>query len=28
VVESVDDLHDPLGCLMKDSQGRFREYQI
>jgi hypothetical protein len=25
VVESVNDLHEPLGCLMKDSQGRFRE---
>ncbi|KAF2655699.1 aldehyde dehydrogenase-like protein [Lophiostoma macrostomum CBS 122681] len=24
VVESVNDLHEPLGCLMKDSQGRFR----
>ena len=25
VVESVNDLHEPLGCLMKDSQGRFRK---
>lgn len=25
VVESVNDLHEPLGCLMKDSQGRFSE---
>lgn len=24
VVESVNDLHEPLGCLMKDSQGRYR----
>ncbi|KAF2016395.1 aldehyde dehydrogenase-like protein [Aaosphaeria arxii CBS 175.79] len=24
VVESVNDLHEPLGCLMRDSQGRFR----
>jgi hypothetical protein len=22
--ESVDDLHEPLGCMMKDSRGRFR----
>lgn len=26
VVESVNDLHEPLGSFMKDSQGRFREY--
>jgi len=25
VVESVNDLHEPLGCMMKDSRGRFRE---
>lgn len=25
VVESVNDLHQPLGCLMEDSQGRFRK---
>lgn len=25
VVESVKDLHAPLGCLMKDSRGRFRQ---
>ena len=25
VVESVNDLHEPLGCLMKDSQGRYRK---
>lgn len=24
VVESVNDLHEPLGCMMKDSRGRFR----
>ncbi|ORY17943.1 aldehyde dehydrogenase [Clohesyomyces aquaticus] len=24
VVESVNDLHEPLGCMMKDSQGKFR----
>ncbi|KAF2280517.1 aldehyde dehydrogenase-like protein [Westerdykella ornata] len=24
VVESVSELHEPLGCLMRDSQGRFR----
>lgn len=23
-VESVNDLHEPLGCLMKDSQGKYR----
>ena len=23
--ESVNDLHEPLGCLMKDSMGRFRK---
>jgi aldehyde dehydrogenase (NAD+) len=26
IVESVNDLHEPLGCLMKDSQGRYRRY--
>jgi aldehyde dehydrogenase (NAD+) len=26
VVESVNDLHEPLGSFMKDSQGRFRKY--
>lgn len=25
VVESVNDLHEPLGCMMKDSRGRFRK---
>jgi len=24
VVESVNDLHEPLGCMMKDSGGKFR----
>ncbi|KAF2006126.1 aldehyde dehydrogenase-like protein [Amniculicola lignicola CBS 123094] len=24
VVESVNDLHEPLGCMMKDSRGRYR----
>lgn len=25
IVESVTELHEPLGCLMKDSGGRFRK---
>jgi aldehyde dehydrogenase (NAD+) len=24
VLEAVNDLHEPLGCLMKDSQGSYR----
>lgn len=28
VLESVNDLHEPLGCMMKDSRGRFREYNF
>jgi hypothetical protein len=27
-VESVNDLHEPLGCMMKDSTGRFREHDV
>jgi aldehyde dehydrogenase (NAD+) len=26
VEESVNDLHEPLGCLMKDSLGKFRKF--